>query len=128
MSGLAEKEPGKSILIVDDDRAIREALGELLAGEGYAVRLATNGQDGLDQLKRDPFLHLILLDLMMPVKDGLQFRTEQMGLPQVSRIPVVVMTAYHESVKVNRVGALRILHKPLELAEVLSTVRDALGS
>jgi CheY-like chemotaxis protein len=85
---------GGLILIVDDDDDIRANLREVLEDERYQTSSATNGQEALDLLRAAPVLpRLILLDLMMPVKDGFAFRDEQRSEARLSEIPVVVMSA-----------------------------------
>jgi CheY-like chemotaxis protein len=110
------------ILIVEDDDDIREALAQILELEGYAVREAVNGREALDVSARE-LPCLILLDLMMPVMDGWQFRSEQMKDPVLSQIPVVVISAdagIHE--KVASFGAASVLPKPISLDRLLRAV------
>jgi CheY-like chemotaxis protein len=106
------------ILIVEDESDIRELMQELLELEGYSVEAACNGQDALDRLHgcADPELpHLILLDVMMPVKDGFAFRVEQELDPRLARIPVVLLSAdAHVEEKKMRMGARAALRKPID--------------
>lgn len=81
------------ILIVEDDRDIRDVLAEILAEEGYQVLAAEDGAEGLRRLAEGPTPDLILLDLMMPRMDGYQFREEQRKNPEWSPIPLVLLTA-----------------------------------
>ncbi len=74
MAGVAN-----DILVVEDDGLQREALTVLLEGEGYGVVTATDGCEALVQLRARPGFCLILLDMMMPVMDGWQFRTSACG-------------------------------------------------
>ena len=83
----------RSVLVVEDDPAIRETLCALLVGEGYRATGAANGKEALDILRRDERPSVILLDLMMPVMDGPTFRAEQLEDPNLRSIPVVVITA-----------------------------------
>jgi CheY-like chemotaxis protein len=111
------------ILIVEDDDDIREALTQILQLEGYVVREAVNGREALDISTRYPTPSLILLDLMMPVMDGWQFRAEQMKDPSLSKVPVVVISAdasVHE--KVASFGAASVLPKPISLDRLLRAV------
>lgn len=86
--------PVKHILIIEDDRDILDALVDLLGEEGYRISTARNGQEGIDFLNSSPDLpSLILLDLMMPVKDGRAFRLEQKDHPRYGMIPVILMSA-----------------------------------
>ena len=113
----------KKILIVEDDEAIRDALGELLEMEDFEIVKANNGQEALDILRSQPLPQLILLDLMMPVKDGFQFRTEQLADQKISTIPVIIMSAdAHISQKAARMGGVNFLKKPPDLEEVISMV------
>ena len=81
------------ILIVEDDPDTREMLERFLQLEGFEVRTAANGQIALQALQADSALNVILLDLMMPVMNGWQFRQAQAMDPKLSRIPVVVVSA-----------------------------------
>jgi CheY-like chemotaxis protein len=113
------------ILIVEDDDDIREALTQILELEGYQVREAVNGREALDISAQQPTPSLILLDLMMPVMDGWQFRSEQMKDPVLSKVPVVVISAdasVHE--KVASFGAASVLPKPISLDRLLRAVES----
>jgi CheY-like chemotaxis protein len=87
---LASERP--RILLVDDDEGNREALRELLEGEGYAVVAAPDGAQALERLgELRP--SLILLDMMMPVMNGSEFRQRQREDPRLRDIPVLLMSA-----------------------------------
>ena len=85
----------KKILLVEDDYDIRDAVTVVLEYEGYEVNAVTNGQEALELLHRDSDFCMILLDLMMPVMDGTQFREAQLKDPLLDRIPVVLLSAAH---------------------------------
>ena len=123
-SGQARPGPeGRSILIVEDDADLREALSEVLRDEGYSVEGAGDGQEALDRLRRDPPPSLILLDLTMPVMNGWQFRAEQRQDPLLSGIPVVILSAGdHLAEQMAPLGIQDYVHKPIELDELLRTV------
>ena len=114
----------ESVLIIEDDAEIREMLSSLLAEEGFAVSTAPDGRAALDQLRnaaRPP--ELIVLDLMMPTMDGYQFREAQVADPKLRHIPVVVLTALSPGETARRaIDAARILHKPIDLTELLDVV------
>jgi CheY-like chemotaxis protein len=113
----------RSILIVEDDRDLREALSEVLRDEGYSVAGAGDGQEALDRLRRDQRPSLILLDLTMPVMNGWQFRAEQRQDPLLSGIPVVILSAGdHLAEQMAPLGVHDYVHKPIELDELLRTV------
>jgi len=81
-----------SILIVDDDAGIRQLVTLFLEHKGYQAASVPNGQEALNHLRHSQ-PELILLDLMMPVMNGAEFRQAQQQDPQLSTIPVVVMSA-----------------------------------
>jgi CheY-like chemotaxis protein len=83
----------KTVLVVEDDLDIREAIREILADEGYQVFTAANGQEALDLLAEIPVPRIVLLDLMMPVMDGHQFLERFRAQPIYAAVPVVVVSA-----------------------------------
>jgi CheY-like chemotaxis protein len=109
------------VLVVDDDHSIRESLCELLADEGHRTVGASNGREALDVLQSDGRPCVILLDIMMPVMDGVAFRVRQLGDPELSTIPVAVITAAGQAAAAS-MHAEAILHKPLRLESVLEVV------
>jgi CheY-like chemotaxis protein len=115
----------KKVLLIEDDLSIREIIQEILEGEGYDVHSVSNGQEGLDYLRSGTKLPaLILLDLMMPIKDGFAFRAEQVEDPQLKDIPVIVMSADGNiNEKKVRTSATAYLRKPVELSDVVDAVR-----
>src|SRR5947207_15447872 len=86
-------DPRDYILIVEDDFDIREALTQILEDEGFQVRCASNGREALEVATSGPAPRLILLDLMMPVMNGWQFRAEQLKDPRLAEVPVLVISA-----------------------------------
>jgi CheY-like chemotaxis protein len=108
-------------LVVDDDPDIRDALVELLEDEGYRAVSASNGQEALVYLGSREAPCVILLDLMMPVMDGWEFRRRQQNDPRWSQIPVVVITAAGKH-GANSIAAERVLPKPLQLDHVLEAL------
>ncbi len=105
----------KYILIVEDSSDLRALLREFFEGEGFNIRLASNGQEALDLLKTTKTLpSFILLDLMMPIMDGYTFREEQRRDQRFSSIPVVVMTADGQGEeKTKNLGVKGFLKKPI---------------
>ncbi|HEX9290552.1 MAG TPA: response regulator [Anaeromyxobacteraceae bacterium] len=113
----------RQVMVIEDDFAIRETLRELLEEEGYHVVGAANGMEALDRLKAGRAPHLILLDLMMPIMDGWEFRSAQQLDPALAGIPVVVISASHGlEQKVAGMSAAAFLAKPFELDALLETV------
>src|SRR5438445_696734 len=83
----------RDVLLVDDDFEICDTLSQLLQDEGYSVATASNGLEALHYLRGATLPRLILLDLMMPVMNGWQFRHEQQRDPELASIPLVVLSA-----------------------------------
>lgn len=110
------------ILVVDDDADIRLTLPEILEDEGYSVGTAANGRDALAYLRAHLATSLVLLDLMMPIMDGQQFRLEQKSDPAIASIPVIVMTARGE-LEPGAIDVAEILHKPLKVPKLLEAIR-----
>jgi CheY-like chemotaxis protein len=111
-----------SLLIVDDDPDIRDALQLYLAGEGYTTEGVANGREALDYLRggiAPP--SLILLDLKMPVMDGWQFLRERAADPAVADIPVVVVTA-EKATDPAGLGVADVLYKPVDVDTLLDKV------
>ncbi|WP_437940914.1 response regulator [Sorangium sp. So ce341] len=114
--------PNKHILIVDDDAAIRQTLSELLEDEGYLVASVANGREALDYLRDDPSsISLVLLDLMMPVMDGFQFRAEQKRDPMLASMPIVVMTARGGTDRA-AIDADAVISKPFDVLKLMDTI------
>jgi CheY-like chemotaxis protein len=92
MRGVEVEAVRKPVLIIDDDEFAREALATFLAAEGYPVLEAADGRVALDRLQGSP-VGVILLDIMMPVMNGWEFRAAQLDDPVLAEIPVMVITA-----------------------------------
>lgn len=110
----------RQVLIVDDDPDIRETFAEALEYAGYAVVNAANGAEALEVL-RDLSPCAILLDLMMPVMDGFEFRLRQRLDPRLAQIPVVVISAGRRA-DPKVIDAAAYLDKPLKLAALLEAL------
>ena len=112
------------ILIVEDDAAVREALATFLELQGYQVVAAEHGADALRQLRDGSRTFcLIVLDLMMPVMNGWDFRTQQLKEPTLAPIPVVVVTADNTAAKrAADIGAVGYMLKPIDLDQFLEHV------
>lgn len=116
----------RQVLVVEDDEDIRESLLEFLEDHGYEAVGAVHGRDALDKLAAPDLTPcVIILDLMMPVMDGRAFREEQLERPELSEIPVVVISAYKD-VRANTkdLNVASALPKPLNLATLLEVVEQ----
>ncbi len=119
----------RTILIVDDDPSVTETFERMLRLEGYRVVTALSANDGLQQAEQsNP--HAVILDLRMPLMDGLQFLRALRGKPGLGRMPVAIVTGdYFLSDAVS--GELRELgaelrFKPLWLEDLLALARNLL--
>ncbi|HET8540974.1 MAG TPA: response regulator [Anaeromyxobacter sp.] len=111
-----ERRASPRVLIVEDDLDIRETLAEVLASAGYETAQAANGLEGLVAARRAP-PDLIVLDLMMPVMDGWQFRSVQRRDPALAEIPLIVISASGPS---SSIDADTYLQKPFPLDRLVS--------
>jgi CheY-like chemotaxis protein len=111
----------KTVLIVDDDRDFREALGEIVRREGFEVETATSGLDALDKLRWGLHPCVVFLDMQMTVMTGWDFRAEQRRDPTLAAIPVVAMTAGYWKDRDLGDYAARI-EKPIQVQELKATL------
>ncbi len=113
----------RPILVVDDDLVIRESMQGLLELEGYHVALASDGEDALRQLRLGLDPSLILLDISMPVKDGFQFRAEQLADARWATIPTIIWSACYDAQaeNVRRLGAT-LLRKGVDFETLLDCI------
>ncbi len=113
----------RRILLVEDDPDVRDALRLVLDQAGYEVVCAGEGREALDRL-RESMPALILLDLMMPVMDGFEFRVQQLQDPSIASVPVIVFSCgadIDEKVAPMRVAAC--LRKPIDVDAMLDLIR-----
>jgi CheY-like chemotaxis protein len=116
-----------SVLVVDDDDAIRETLREILQDEGYTVATAANGADALRILK-GLLPKLIVLDLNMPHLSGDEFRLVQRLEPALRGIPTVVLSAVDRMrERAAELEADAYLAKPVKLHDLLTIVARFCG-
>ncbi len=118
------------ILVIDDERAIRNTLKEILEFEGYSVEVAENGRIGLDRALAGSY-DLIFTDIKMPEMDGMEFlRAYHEGMSQHGEeAPVVVITGHgsvDSAVDALKSGAFDFIQKPLDLNRLLVTTKHAL--
>jgi CheY-like chemotaxis protein len=111
------------ILVVEDDKDLRDSLCEALRFEGYHVICAEHGEAALRHLSTGARPCVILLDLMMPVMDGWTFRAEILKDQTLAAIPVVVMTAA-SAVRARTIPGATFLQKPLQMDAVVEVVQE----
>lgn len=114
----------RTVLVVEDDSDIREALAEVLEDGHYRAIRAANGEMALAKLRdAAPIPCVILLDVMMPVMDGREFLARQQKDDLLRQIPVVVLSAHADAAHaVSQLNAAGFLRKPVDLSELMRTV------
>jgi signal transduction histidine kinase/CheY-like chemotaxis protein len=128
----ADREPeppegAPNVLIIDDQPAARDVLCRMLRREGFRVRVAGGGQEGVD-MAREERPDVITLDLMMPGMDGWQTLTVFKSDPDLAGIPVIVLTLLDERKKAYALGAADYVAKPVERERLAAVVRAQVAS
>ena len=114
--------PECTVLVVDDDPTIRSAVAELLDAEGYRIRIASNGQDALEQIEQEAPT-LVVLDMRMPILDGLAFARAAAATKRGTKMKILVMTAAVDASQAARaIEADGFLDKPFSFSDLLSEV------
>lgn len=114
----------RSVLVVEDDRDLREALADLLRLEGgYAVSEAENGMDALLFLRTAPAPDLVILDLDLPLMDGEELLAQLGANPVLARLPVVIVSS-RETIGIT---ADAVFHKPCHPEALLAVLRRLSG-
>jgi CheY-like chemotaxis protein len=112
------------VLIVEDDADLREMMAQLLTLEGYHTETVANGREALKYLHEAPRPDVILLDLMMPIMDGWEFRKRQRNDPNLADVPVIVLTALDQAqARASDLNGVDFLKKPLDFDRLLELVR-----
>src|SRR5687767_12244128 len=114
------------ILIIDDEKAIRKTMREILEYESYQVDEAENGVDGLNKL-RDENYDIVLLDIKMPKMDGMEVLEESLKIN--SDLPVIMISGHgtvENAVESVKKGAFDFISKPPDLNRLLITIRNAM--
>ena len=119
----------KKILFIEDEAALQKAVTSALVGEGYAVFSALNGEDGMRIAKQET-PDLILLDIMLPQKNGFEVLEELKKDPATAKIPVIIMSNLEGTGEVDRalaLGATTFLVKMnYKLEEVVAKIKEAI--
>ncbi|MFN2385040.1 MAG: response regulator [Thermoanaerobaculia bacterium] len=120
---LDPRETASTVLIVDDDHPLREALRDLMAEEGFRPLVACNGAEALEIIRRESPPFLILLDLMMPVMDGWQFQAALEKSPELLKVPVIIISDHVQSRVIAGARGVRFfVRKPVAVPELLAYV------
>lgn len=119
---------GKHVLLVEDELNIIEAMRFLLSREGWQVDTHSNGADAI-QVIRELGPDLVVLDVMLPGRNGFDILEELRSHEQTADLPVLMLTARGQSrdrEMAEKAGVSRFMTKPFSNAEVLTAVRDLL--
>lgn len=112
------------VMLVDDDKDVRDALAELLREEGYEVTVASSGRDALSQLEAGVTPSLMLVDVMMPEMDGFELCERCSPNPRLLPVPRFLLTATpHLEERAAKASALGILEKPVAVERLLEVVQ-----
>ena len=113
-----------TILVVEDEDESRQVLMQILELEGFKAVGACNGVEAIGYLRTSDPPCLIILDLLMPGMNGMQFRTALLEVAELAKIPVVVVSALDSST-VADLGVVRAFRKPLDIDALLRIVRES---
>lgn len=120
---VTEQRPPAQVLIVEDDPMALEALRTILEVEGYHIASVGNGREALNYLRKHEPPSVILLDLLMPVMNGWEFRRHQKRDPTLALIPVIVCSGIDDiQAEAALIGADACLQKPIEPHDLTETV------
>jgi CheY-like chemotaxis protein len=120
---MAPSAPPCPVLIVEDDADLREMMAQMLSLEGFQAMAVSNGREALEYLHEADVPQVILLDLMMPVMDGWEFRRKQQADPALASVPVIVLSALDQA-RAGNLDATAFLKKPLDFDHLLALVRE----
>jgi CheY-like chemotaxis protein len=121
-SAARESHPTGPVLVVEDNPDVRDSTAMLLEVAGYATVTAEHGKDALDRLHSGKRPCLILLDLMMPVMDGFEFRAAQLAEHDLASIPVIVVSAFSSAPDAKHLGVRACMAKPIDVEQLLENV------
>ena len=112
-----------TVLIIDDADATRSGLVRLFQLRGYDTREAVNGADGLQRLREEPSIDVVVLDVLMPGTNGYWFREHQLQDPVLAGIPVIVFTGASDADALRRrMGVAEVFCKPVSVDAVFEAV------
>ncbi len=117
---------GKNVLVIEDEPNIIEAISFILSRDGWSVATHSNGHDAVGVVQ-DAMPDLVILDVMLPGKNGFDILRELRGSDETQGLPVLMLTAkgqVKDREMAARAGASRFMTKPFSNAEVLDAVRE----
>src|SRR5271170_4962497 len=119
----------KKILVVDDDKAVTTLLERLLSSQGYEVLVASDGLDGMVQVRKS-LPDLILLDVMMPEINGYDVCSNLKFDERFKHIPIIVLTSREQELdaRIGKLMGISYMHKPIESKALLERIQNTLKS
>ena len=120
----------KKILLIEDEEIMIDLLQKKLAAEGYEVLVAKNGEEGLELMK-ESFPDLVLLDIIMPKKDGFEVMEEKKKNKDIKKIPLIIISNSGQAIELDRAKALGakdwLIKTEFDPKEVLEKVKKQIG-
>lgn len=117
-----------TVLVIEDDPEISMLLASVLGARGLRVITATHGADAIEQCRRSAIRpSVIVLDLMMPVMDGMAFLNEQPKIELLADVPVVLVSAVAPPAETLPPVVRAVMPKPMRLAPLIAAIQDACG-
>ncbi len=119
----------KTVLVVEDDPLLLKAIKLTLLGEGFEVITASNGIDALDKLKTEP-IHLLLLDLLLPLMGGDEILDELRDRPEFQELPIIIFSNYPPEEKLADTTGLNAKHyvikSSVDLNDLVEIIRKTI--
>lgn len=122
-------ESGKLILVVDDEPSVIDTVTRMLARSGYETLSARSGEEAIE-IAQEHVPNLILLDVRMPIMDGISTLKNLKQIEKLRHVPVIIMTGYaslETAIRSLRLGAVDYLQKPIQIHSLRLAVSDALS-
>ena len=124
------KTMGKKILLIEDEEIMIDLLRKKLVAEGYKVLVARNGEEGLELMK-ESLPDLVLLDIVMPKKDGFEVMEEKKKDKNLKKIPLIIISNSGQAIELDRAKALGardwLVKTEFDPKEVLEKVKKQIG-
>jgi DNA-binding response OmpR family regulator len=126
---MAKKAAAPRLLSIEDDAAMGQFLKAVFTAQGFTLELATDGNAGLELARRHP-PDLVILDLLMPYKNGFEVLRELRATPETEEVPIIILSSNsreEDIVNALNAGAADFVVKPFRARELVARVRKVLG-